>query len=54
MTTELGAMWPRVKESLGPPEAGRGKPWVPLRTSEKSVALPHLEYTRLASRTVSE
>lgn len=53
VTTEIGAMWPRAKESLGPAEAGRGKPWIPLRTSEKSVALQHFKYTRLAARTVS-
>lgn len=54
MTPEIGVMWPSLKEGLEPPEAGRGKPWILLRTSEKRVALQHLDYRLPASRTVRE
>ena len=37
--SKMGVTWPQAKQRSQPPEAGRGKDWLPLRASRESTAL---------------
>lgn len=52
--TEIGGMQPQAGESLKPPDAGRGRKPSPREPPEGTRLCPHLDFRRLASRTVKE
>ena len=52
VTREAGVMGPQVKESPGPPDAGRGRQDPVLESSERAWARQHFDFGLLPSCTV--
>lgn len=52
MEAEISVMWPQVKESLEPPEAGRDKEGLTPEPLNRVQPCQHLDFSLLASRPV--